>query len=289
MHICSGTEGGRWEINMAYKVIDLSIMGWQQSIGNLGANGCYLKTRIKEPDGVYYYKLSAFNSAVGFYGHESINEVIVYRLCKILGIPCTEFKLVKVRVKLGGILYETYACKSKSYKKESEIAISLEDLYLETRRKNETILEFIRRNKLNSILDYMLVLDYLILNRDRHGANIEIIKGKDGKLRPATFFDNGLSFICTITPEFPNYKQSIEGFNELIDLPVNNYIGSRSLQYNLQYITNPVIVNKLVKRDKSRLFYNMRGILSEEYKDKIWAIITLRYSYLRKLGLIKER
>lgn len=71
-------------------MVDLRNIDWSQSIDSLGTNGYYFKTITLESGTYYYYKLSAYNSAVGFYGHESVNEVIVSRLCKILGIPCAK-------------------------------------------------------------------------------------------------------------------------------------------------------------------------------------------------------
>ena len=43
----------------------------------------------------------------------------------------------------------------------------------------------------------MFVIDYLVLNRDRHGANIEILRDlKTKTVRPAPLFDHGLSLVC---------------------------------------------------------------------------------------------
>lgn len=274
---------------MSYKVKDLTNVNWRKSSGSLGTNGCYFKTMLVENGVKYYYKLSVFNSAVGFYGHESINEVIVYRLCKILGLECAEFKLVKVLVKIDGELYETFACKSKSYKKEADKAISFEELFIENRQGREATIEFIRRNGMNTFINKMIALDFMIINRDRHGANIEIIKDNAGKLGFAPLFDNGLSFVCSITRDTPRYKDKLNEFNVIKDLPVNNYIGTRSLAENLKYVTQHVTVNKLTMADKSKLFFNMGEAFETEYKEKIWGIVTLRYSYLRKVGIIRER
>lgn len=40
----------------------------------------------------------------------------------------------------------------------------------------------------------MFLLDYIICNRDRHGANIEVLQ-KGDTYRLAPLFDNGLSFM----------------------------------------------------------------------------------------------
>lgn len=42
----------------------------------------------------------------------------------------------------------------------------------------------------------MIAIDYLILNRDRHGANIEILRNARARiLRIAPLFDHGLSLL----------------------------------------------------------------------------------------------
>lgn len=46
---------------------------------------------------------------------------------------CKNYKLEKVLVRLNNVDYETYACKSKSYKNRVESAVSIEDFYLENR------------------------------------------------------------------------------------------------------------------------------------------------------------
>ncbi len=46
----------------------------------------------------------------------------------------------------------------------------------------------------------MLVVDFVILNRDRHGANIEVLRNsRDKTLRLAPLFDHGLSLLFNCT------------------------------------------------------------------------------------------
>lgn len=273
---------------MYNRVVDLRNIDWEQSNGILGTNGCYFKTRTLENGTYYYYKLSAYNSEVGFYGHESANEVIVSRLCKILGVSCADYKLEKVLVRLNNMDYETYACKSKSYRSGVESAISIEDFYLENRVGTEDIVSFMHRIGQESFLNKLILIDYMIINRDRHGANLDILS--DGKhIRFAPLFDNGLSFICSITHDISNYEDRITKFDALSDLPVNNYIGSRNLFENLKLLSKQETLNALKRSDRQRLFYGVPDILDKTYRDKIWQIITYRYMFLLKRNLIKVR
>lgn len=48
----------------------------------------------------------------------------------------------------------------------------------------------------------MLAVDFLILNRDRHGANIEVLRNARARtLRIAPLFDHGLSLLYSCLSE----------------------------------------------------------------------------------------
>ena len=122
-------------------------------------------------------------------------------------------------------------------------------------------------------IDTMLAVDYLILNRDRHGANIEVLRnGRKHTIRIAPLFDHGLSFLCSC-----HNGKEIEEFNILEDKPCNNFIGSRSTFENLNLITdkNTVFHSGLKKQDKDILFKDLSFALSEVHLSKIWDIVTL--------------
>ena len=67
-----------------------------------------------------FYKLSSFNAHDGFYGHESVNELIVSRLLDILQIPHTNYRLVHALVEVDEQEYTTWLCVSKDYRKLGE-------------------------------------------------------------------------------------------------------------------------------------------------------------------------
>ena len=61
-------------------MLDKKYLNWGSSIGGVGSCGCYLKFSEVINSKKYYYKLSNYNAVSGFFGHESINEVICSRL-----------------------------------------------------------------------------------------------------------------------------------------------------------------------------------------------------------------
>ena len=97
----------------------------------------------------------------------------------------------------------------------------------------------------------MILVDFLILNRDRHGANIEIIMGKNGTERMAPLFDHGLSFMFNCSAE-----AEIEMFDVLEDKPVQSFIGSKSTKSNLKILLeNGFLLDKHLRmEDKEYIF-----------------------------------
>lgn len=123
----------------------------------------------------------------------------------------------------------------------------------------------------------MLAIDYIILNRDRHGANIEVLRNKKNHtIRLAPLFDHGLSLIFNCYSE-----ENIKKFDVLEDKPINSYIGSKSSKDNLELIKENKFprFNLLSEKDKDIIFTDLHGILSEYMIEKIWEMIYTRWRY----------
>ena len=121
----------------------------------------------------------------------------------------------------------------------------------------------------------MLVVDYLILNRDRHGANIEVLRNPKAKtIRLAPLFDHGLSLLCRCRT-----TQEIEKFDVLEDKKVQSYIGSTCAKENLKLIPKDKmpVFNKLKETDKSMILEGLTDIVSNELLEKIWDMIWKRW------------
>ena len=100
------------------------------------------------------------------------------------------------------------------------------------KKENESHYEFCVNNEWKTYIDTMIAIDYLILNRDRHGANIEVLRnGRKHTIRVAPLFDHGLSFVCSCYND-----EEIEKFDITADKPCQNFIGSRSTWDNLNLI-----------------------------------------------------
>lgn len=137
--------------------------------------------------------------------------------------------------------------------------------------------DFCVKNGWQEYIDTMLAVDFLILNRDRHGANIEVLlNARKRSLRIAPLFDHGLSLLCSCYSE-----EQIKKFDIMEDKPCQNFIGSRSTLENLNLIQNKASIfkNRLTENDRDIIFKDLQNTLSAEHMDKIWEMIDTRWRY----------
>lgn len=186
------------------------------------------------------------------------------------------YQLIHAIIQIDGRDIETYINKSANFRKFNERKISFDTYYDLHREQNESPLDFAIRMGWEEYIYQMMVIDYLICNRDRHGANIELLIDEKDNVRPAPLFDHGVSFLFSC---YDN-QNSIQKFDVMEDRAVNNYIGSKSLEYNLRLLPKDKIIfrRELCEGDKEKLLKDLEGILSSEHLSKIWAMIWERWN-----------
>ena len=144
--------------------------------------------------------------------------------------------------------------------------MALDVYYANEQKPGETPLEFCIRNGWADFIYKMLVVDFLILNRDRHGANIEVLRDRKNKeIRLAPLFDHGLSLLCRCRTE-----QEIEKYDILEDKPVQCFVGSRSAYENLSLIPKDKFpkLNELKESFEEKLNQTKEDVTTE-YTEKI--------------------
>lgn len=146
---------------------------------------------------------------------------------------------------------------------------------------NEYPLEFCKRIGLQEFVDKMLIFDYLIMNVDRHGRNIEIIL-KDNMFRVAPIFDNGrcLTYACG------NRLENILAYDYTVSGQGNNFLGGINLESNLRYISKSYKFNLLTNAVKKKIFYGLNSLYPKEHLEIIWKAIVYRYNVLKQKGII---
>ena len=249
---------------------DLRNEVWSRSAGSLASDGVYMKTELPVAGDNYYLKLSRYDSYRGIYGHESVNELIAYRVGKILGFNVPEGFLKKCIVKIDDKEHETYVYAAKSYKTTGS-RTAFENFYIDNRLSDsESPLDLCKRFGWIDEIYKLFIFDYLIINRDRHGANLEVMKNGDKVLSP--FLDNGLSFVCSCIDE-----SELASFNITEDRPVNNFIGEKHLAANLNYIDKQIEFNELKESQLPELFEGLQSVLPVKYFEMIRDIIWRRW------------
>lgn len=259
---------------------NLKYLQWDQIRSSSGTAGSFLKSEDSNEMPKKYYKLSNYDSMNGITGIESVNEIIVDRLLTILGIDHLHYQLIHAEIDISGKIVDTYICASRDFKKYKEKKIALDSFYELKKKENETPLDFCKRMKWDKYIYEMLLVDFLILNRDRHGANIEVLMDSKGEYRLAPLFDHGLSLLFNCHTE-----KDIDKFDVLDDKPVQCFVGSHSTYGNLLLIPKNKYpkVNKLKEEDKEILLEGLEDILSEKMKNKIWMMIWERWNVYEDL------
>lgn len=193
--------------------VDLTGLEFTLSMDGSGSAGSFFKAI----DNGWYYKLSYPISSDRFC-YESVNEVIASRLCSLCGFPSADYELVYAKIKLLQNEYLVYLCKSKNYKRANENRITLETYCTLNDIDHNDIVNLSSKPFFNDLLN-MILIDYLINNRDRHGANIELLLSENGE-RLSPIYDCGSSLLAPLQYN----KERIEFYNVLSDGPVNNYL-----------------------------------------------------------------
>lgn len=261
--------------------LDLTYLKWSHGRNSSGTAGTFLKSQSVVSGEKVYYKLSNYDSEKGIIGHECVNEIIVDRLLTILGVEHLEYQLIHADIEIEGKIYDTWLCASKDFKQRGETKSALDNYYQINKTENESHYEFCVNHGWKEYIDTMLAIDFLILNRDRHGANIEVLRnGRKHTVRIAPLFDHGLSFLCSCYND-----EEIQNFDILADKPCQNFIGSRSTCDNLNLIEDKknIFKNKLKMQDRDILFEDLSYVLSETHLNKIWTMLWTRWCEYEKL------
>ncbi|MCL1983664.1 MAG: hypothetical protein FWG53_11355 [Clostridiales bacterium] len=257
---------------------DLRDIVWSRVAGSLASDGVYMKALLTVDGASQYLKLSRYDSYRGIYGHESVNELIACRLGKLLGFCVPEGTLRRCLVRIDGKDHVDYVFAAQSYKTAGS-RVAFEDFYVDNRLSGkESPLDLCKRFGWSGYIYKMFIFDYLVLNRDRHGANLEVMK--NGGIRLSPYLDNGLSFICSCTND-----AEAKAFNTAEDRPVNNFIGEKRLALNLNKIDKQVKFNELKEPDMHVLFDGLSGVLSDCFLSVIWKIIWSRWQDVAKFRI----
>lgn len=258
-----------------HELQDMTHLSWAKTRNSSGTAGSFLKAYEDGVDGKTYFKLSNYDAWKGIIGHECVNEIIVDRLLSILGISHLPYQLIHAKILIDQKEYETWLCASKDLKQREESKIALDAYYQAESLPNESPMDFCIRCGWESTVYEMLVVDYLILNRDRHGANMEVLRNQRKKtIRLAPLFDHGLSLLSRCESTEAMLREDV-----MADKPVQCFVGSRSSWENLRLIPRDrrPPLHPLTEKDRAILLEGLSEALDQQWLDRIWEMIWKRW------------
>ena len=264
-----------------HELQDMTYLSWAKVRNSSGTAGSFLKACEEGPDGKIYYKLSNYDAWKGIIGHECVNEIIADRLLSLLGIEHLPYQLIHAKVLIDQREHETWLCASKDFKQRGESKLALDAYYQVERLPDESPMDFCVRMGWEGTIYQMLVVDYLILNRDRHGANMEVLRNaRQRTVRLAPLFDHGLSLLSRC--------ESMEAMlceDVMADKPVQCFVGSRSAWENLRLIPTDKRpqLHPLTPDDWDTLLAGLVDALDERWLERIWEMIWRRWQAYENL------
>ncbi len=256
---------------------DLRYLEWSRIRRSSGTAGSFLKSFSTEKGKKKYYKLSNYDAVHGVSGHECVNELIADRLLTVLGIAHLHYQLVHALILVDGKEIDTFLCVSDDFKKPHESKIALDVFYQLEREEAESPLDFCIRMGWESCIYEMMLVDFLILNRDRHGANIEVLRDSSVRtIRLAPLFDHGLSMFFQCKND-----DALEQEDVMSDKRIQSFAGTDSAFENLNLIREDKMpdIKPLKQEDRKILFAGLDEILSQKHLEKLWELLWKRWSY----------
>lgn len=244
-------------------------MEWNVSKANSGTPGILWKAY----DNGIFYKASTFGYEQGFIGHEAINEVIVSYFLDLIGVPHVSYKLLETIIPTEYGNFQTHVCSSEDFKR-GRTTMHYEDFEANTKLSDMSQMDFLRSISALPYVHQMFFVDYCILNRDRHGANIDMFSPREF----VPLYDNGLSFVA---PYMDN-ETAVMQFEPMKDYRANNYIGSKSLYENLCTIpAQELVLHDLDKKRMELFIYDTP--LSPVHQMAIWKTLNARWEYAKEV------
>lgn len=176
---------------------------------NNTSNGQLKKVWVKNEKENYLYK-----GAGSIHNFEPINEVMASKICEILKVPYVEYTLDVIKSKKQDTLVSVCKCAiSKNeeiipahsilMEKANEVTKTIDDYYLYLR-----ILKSHNVPNAEEYLQKMFILDYIMLNEDRHLNNFGVIRDVQTLkwTRICPIFDTGRSMNTNITTNYWDFE-----------------------------------------------------------------------------------
>lgn len=147
-------------------------------------------------------------------GFEQINEVLASDICEVLEVPHVEYTLKTIEDKRNNILMSACPCliDDKTEMINAYEILYGEDLYGDERDLQRYI-EILEEHHVPNAREYvekMFMLDYIILNEDRHMGNFAVIRNVENLVweRVCPIYDSGRSMCTNVTEGYWDFREN---------------------------------------------------------------------------------
>lgn len=261
----------------------------QDKTPNNTSNGQLKKVWIKKQNENYLYK-----GAGTIHNFEPINEVLASKICEILEVPHVKYTLDVVHSKRQDTLVSICKC---AINPDEEIITASSILTEEAKNITKTIKDFEiyvkileKHNvpKARENLEKMFMLDYIMLNEDRHLNNFGIIRNVKTLewVRTCPIFDTGRSMNTNVTTAYWNFEEGeVKCFTQEL-------ISSKLLEnlFTIKIEKSQIDKLKLLKKEYKEMLekYQEYTKLSNEEIKKLVKGYTQRIEIIEKIYLLKS-
>lgn len=219
------------------------------------------------------------------FSSESINEVIAAKLHELQGYNnYTEYNLIRLKDKE----YD-FACYSEAFTNQNLELISAYGVLTSEKQTNDisTYEQLIRictkhgidSEKLRADLEYQIMTDFIISNRDRHLSNISILRDADTLkfLKMAPIYDSGKSLYVN--------EAIVLKDKDILNIQTNSF--AKSELKMLSYVTDRSLVDISKLPDKKYIteMYEMDSQMDETRIRLIGEIYERKIDYFRQFQL----
>lgn len=183
-----------------------------------GVNGSTPGSFPKACDSGIFYKANSYGAGE-FYGISAIQEVVSSRCLRESGIQCVLYTGDYARLLYDGKEHITYVSISMDFL-HGRTDMGLESCALMEGVHRDDAMQWAHSKGFGDWIDSMLVADFLVGNRDRHGSNIRLLS--DGTL--GSLFDFNMTLFMP------------DGTSRAHDFRTTNYLGGTMISQNLGYV-----------------------------------------------------
>ena len=177
---------------------------------NNTTNGQLKKVWIKKDGENYLYK-----GAGTIHNFEPINEVLASRICEILELPHVEYTLDVVHSKRQDTLVSVCKCainKDEEIIPAHSILTERAEEITKTPKDYDLYLKILKEHhvpKAEEYLQKMFMLDYILLNEDRHLSNFGVVRDVQTLewKRICPIFDTGRSMNTNVTSNYWDFSE----------------------------------------------------------------------------------